>query len=252
MGWQKKPTVWQYRRRSGVPGGDRSLAVCGALSSLYYMTARDVFNRLEKDGVLMSKTNVSSTLIQLTEKGYVERRVIPGSAADMASKANAAALMAAQPVVEVVPTPVPAQLPLIDWVNAKDYLAQAHEKAYYVEKKLDEALAAPAWVAPTTRGLPVGRKDDSGKPDLASLFKYIPSATIDAVSKVLVDGAKHYGERNWEGNGLSEDRLVGASLRHFHAHQQGQVNDASGSLHLAHAAASTLMALSKRLGACRG
>lgn len=96
-----------------------------------------------------------------------------------------------------------------------------------------------------------GRKDDKDKPQLQDLFRFIPAAALGAVAEVMSHGAEKYGERNWEDDGLSIQRIQGAVLRHTHQRLRGDlIDDDSGLLHSAHAAASALMALAKDLGAC--
>lgn len=96
-----------------------------------------------------------------------------------------------------------------------------------------------------------GRKDDKDKPQLQDLFRFIPAKALGAVAEVMSHGAEKYGERNWEDDGLSIQRIQGAVLRHTHQRLRGDlIDDDSGLLHSAHAAASALMALAKDLGAC--
>lgn len=108
------------------------------------------------------------------------------------------------------------------------------EKAPPVEVKVDE-----------------GRKDDAGKPPLQFLLKYFDARALGAVAEVMDSGAGRYGERNWEKPQLSKERVLGAVLRHVGSDLRGDKVDAdSRKLHLAHAAASALMALSKEMGVC--
>ena len=96
-----------------------------------------------------------------------------------------------------------------------------------------------------------GRKDDAGKPPLQFLLKYFDARALGAVAEVMDYGAGRYGERNWEKPQLSKERILGAVLRHVGNDLRGDKVDAdSKKLHLAHAAASALMALSKEMGVC--
>ena len=55
-----------------------------------------------------------------------------------------------------------------------------------------------------------GRKDDQGK----ARFSLLPWDAMKAIVKVLLFGAKKYGDRNWEA-GMDWDRLFDALLRHL-------------------------------------
>lgn len=74
-----------------------------------------------------------------------------------------------------------------------------------------------------------GVKFDNGKLRL----NLIPPEAFESIGEVLTIGAEKYGERNWE-KGISEDRLVGALLRHLVAHRLGNLQDESGLNHLDH------------------
>lgn len=76
------------------------------------------------------------------------------------------------------------------------------------------------------------KKFDEGKPRMDLL----PGSALKEVAKVLANGAAKYGDHNWR-LGMKHSRLIGAALRHLHAHNDGQDIDAeSGLPHLAHAA----------------
>ena len=82
-----------------------------------------------------------------------------------------------------------------------------------------------------------GIKFDEDKPKLS----LIPPRALTAVGEVLTFGATKYTERNWE-KGISEDRLLSATLRHIVAHLQGEVYDPETEIeHLAHAICNLMM-----------
>lgn len=58
-----------------------------------------------------------------------------------------------------------------------------------------------------TRG---GIKADTGK----ARFELVPEEVVEAVARILTDGAKKYDTRNWE-NGLNYGRCYGAARRHM-------------------------------------
>ena len=84
-------------------------------------------------------------------------------------------------------------------------------------------------------------KHDSDKPSLDLL----PFSALIEVGKVLSYGAAKYSRDNWRnGNGLAWSRLLAAALRHLFAWGRGEnVDQESGNLHLAHAAACVLFLL---------
>lgn len=89
-----------------------------------------------------------------------------------------------------------------------------------------------------------GTKHDDGK----IRWDLMPFDALDQVALVLTLGAAKYGDRNWEDDALSRDRLVASAFRHLSAHQQGDWLDQEWqTLHLAHAATASLMALAKHL-----
>lgn len=74
-------------------------------------------------------------------------------------------------------------------------------------------------------------------------MELIPPYGIRAVADVMTFGARKYGDRNWE-KGIQASRLVGAAERHINSRMQGEHLDPDSNLdHLAHAAASLLMAM---------
>ncbi len=55
-----------------------------------------------------------------------------------------------------------------------------------------------------------GMKKDEGK----ARYELLPYEVIDAVAKILTDGARKYDSRNWE-KGISYGRVYGAAQRHL-------------------------------------
>lgn len=63
----------------------------------------------------------------------------------------------------------------------------------------------------------------------------LPVDALELMAMVLTEGAKKYGDRNWE-KGMSWSRLYGACLRHLFAWHKGYDEDEETGLpHLAHA-----------------
>jgi hypothetical protein len=88
-----------------------------------------------------------------------------------------------------------------------------------------------------------GTKHDNGKPRMDLL----PFEAIEEVAKVLGLGAEKYSPWNWY-KGFDYGRLLGASLRHISAFQQGQDKDPeTGQSHLAHAACNLLFLITLQL-----
>ncbi len=88
-----------------------------------------------------------------------------------------------------------------------------------------------------------GTKFDKGKPRMDLL----PFEAIEEVAKVLSLGAEKYSPWNWY-NGFDYGRLLGASLRHISAFQQGQDKDPETDLsHLAHAACNLLFLITLQM-----
>lgn len=85
------------------------------------------------------------------------------------------------------------------------------------------------------------KKHDEGKPRMSLVS---PKALVE-VAKVMTFGEVKYGKLNYlEGDGLNPWRLVDAALRHLNQHSAGEhLDDETDLPHLAHAAASCLMAL---------
>lgn len=89
-----------------------------------------------------------------------------------------------------------------------------------------------------------GRKDDSGKSDLALL----PFDALLEVGHVLGCGAEKYNDRsdNWSRVDGGRDRYTSALLRHVAAWRMGERFDAeTGRHHLAHAACCALFLLAR-------
>lgn len=82
---------------------------------------------------------------------------------------------------------------------------------------------------------PEGRKDDNGKAPLS----LIPTKFKAELGRVLLYGAKRYGERNWMQLENPRKRYIDAAMRHIDEYVSGErVDDESGLHPLAHAAAS--------------
>ena len=76
-----------------------------------------------------------------------------------------------------------------------------------------------------------GLKFDAGK-DPMELLDF---SALRGVSRVLGFGARKYAAHNWRG-GIQYSRLLGATLRHLAAYQQGEDNDPETGLpHIDHA-----------------
>lgn len=83
-----------------------------------------------------------------------------------------------------------------------------------------------------------GLKFDTDKPRLELLDR----AWLEQVASVLGFGAKKYAAHNWR-KGLQQSRLIGAALRHLHAHNSGEdLDPESGLPHLAHASCCLMFA----------
>lgn len=83
----------------------------------------------------------------------------------------------------------------------------------------------------------VGLKFDEDKPR----YELIAYGLIEQMALVLGEGAKKYGERNWE-KGLKASRLYGAAMRHLTAFWGGEDLDPETKRpHLAHAACCLMM-----------
>lgn len=77
-------------------------------------------------------------------------------------------------------------------------------------------------------------KHDSAKPDLSLL----PRELLEGAARAYMFGADKYGRSNWLFGGLSQARLLAATLRHLVAYSNGEdVDPESGLCHLDHAAA---------------
>ena len=75
------------------------------------------------------------------------------------------------------------------------------------------------------------KKFDDGK----LRFELVPTAIQFECAKVYTDGAKKYGDRNWE-KGLAVSRAFGSVMRHVMKFWSGQdIDPDHGTHHLAHA-----------------
>ena len=76
-----------------------------------------------------------------------------------------------------------------------------------------------------------GKKFDEGK----LRMDLITAEMFTSLAQVLTFGSSKYGDRNWE-EGIKEERLIAATLRHIVAYVGGEVTDQeSGLNHLKHA-----------------
>lgn len=83
-------------------------------------------------------------------------------------------------------------------------------------------------------------KADHGKAE----YHLIPHETLEAVGRVLKNGAEKYDEHNWR-KGMKWSRLFNATMRHMWAFWRGEDLDRdSGEPHLAHVLANVMFLLS--------
>lgn len=74
-----------------------------------------------------------------------------------------------------------------------------------------------------------------------SMLELIPPRVLLLEGDVFTYGAKKYGEDNWR-EGISQQKYIGAALRHLVAYGMGENNDKeSGLPHLSHARACIAM-----------
>lgn len=87
---------------------------------------------------------------------------------------------------------------------------------------------------------PVGKKDDSSKPDLTD----IPLDAMWEMGKAFTYGQKKYGKNNYR-NGMLVSRQLAAAVRHIYQHLDGETIDpeTETTTHLGHAMASLAMAI---------
>lgn len=84
---------------------------------------------------------------------------------------------------------------------------------------------------------PEGRKDDDAKPR----YGLLPWRALRPVVQVLMAGAAHYGDHNWQRVRPFEERYREALLRHVAAYAEGErVDKDSGLPTLAHVACNAL------------
>jgi hypothetical protein len=77
-----------------------------------------------------------------------------------------------------------------------------------------------------------GRKDDTGK----LMWHLVPLPPMEAVVRVLTNGAARYGENNWMDVPNARARYYDAFMRHLQAWWMGEKLDPDdGEPHLAHA-----------------
>ena len=91
-----------------------------------------------------------------------------------------------------------------------------------------------------------GTKYDTNKKEKPSLA-LLPTQPLMEIARVLDFGKEKYAAHNWR-NGIAQERLHSAALRHILASNEGQNLDSeSGLLHLAHAACCILFLLEQQL-----
>ena len=74
-------------------------------------------------------------------------------------------------------------------------------------------------------------------------YELLPTRPLQEIVKVLTEGARKYGARNWE-KGMEWSRVYGALQRHLMAFWEGEDTDPeSGLPHLAHAGCNVLFLL---------
>lgn len=74
-------------------------------------------------------------------------------------------------------------------------------------------------------------------------YELLPTRPLQDIVKVLTEGAKKYGARNWE-KGIEWSRVYGALQRHLMAFWEGEdIDPESGLSHLAHAGCNVLFLL---------
>lgn len=84
-----------------------------------------------------------------------------------------------------------------------------------------------------------GKKFDDDK----LRYELLPTQPLQEIVKVLTEGARKYGARNWE-QGIEWSRVYGALQRHLMAFWEGEDKDPeSGFSHLAHAGCNVLFLL---------
>lgn len=99
-------------------------------------------------------------------------------------------------------------------------------------------------LAPAVPAVEAGKKYDAGKTEW-HLFLWLAAGEV---VRVLMFGAKKYGEFNWVKVERARERYFNAAIRHLTAWYRGERNDAeSGLHHLAHAACCVLFLLEAEL-----
>jgi len=82
-----------------------------------------------------------------------------------------------------------------------------------------------------------GKKFDDGKIQ----YHLMPVAALETVNRVLMHGAKKYGDGNWRNVENAEQRYFNAAMRHMQAWLNNEDTDPeSGLPHLAHAVCSLM------------
>jgi hypothetical protein len=87
-----------------------------------------------------------------------------------------------------------------------------------------------------------GKKFDDGK----TQYHLMPVNALEQVNRVLMHGAKKYGDGNWRNVENAEQRYYNAAMRHMQAWLNGEDTDNESNLpHLAHAACSLMFMIEK-------
>lgn len=88
----------------------------------------------------------------------------------------------------------------------------------------------------------IGQKHDQGK----TQYHLMPVNALEQVNRVLMHGAKKYGDGNWRSVQNAEQRYYNAAMRHMQAWLNNEETDPeSGLPHLAHAACSLIFLIEK-------
>jgi hypothetical protein len=96
--------------------------------------------------------------------------------------------------------------------------------------------------AASSTAVSLGRKHDSGK----TQYHLMPVTALEQINRVLMHGAKKYGDGNWRNVENAQQRYYNAAMRHMQAWLDNEDTDPeSGLPHLAHAACSLLFMIEK-------
>ena len=79
-----------------------------------------------------------------------------------------------------------------------------------------------------------GKKND--RKDDKTRWELIPLDCLEDIARVYTEGAKKYGDNNWQNVDGFNKRYFAAAMRHLSSYSQGEIRDKeSGELHLSHA-----------------